>query len=109
MTPAPEHLIARQLEAYNAQDLEAFLACYHADIELFAFPQEQLLQGKAALHERYRTLFSDFPGEQATILHRAVHGVFVIDHEQMKLRPISPTVIYQVEGDLIRRVWLVRG
>lgn len=109
MKGSSEALIARQLEAYNAQDLEAFLACYHADIELFAFPQEPLLQGMTALRERYGTLFSDYPGEQATLLHRAVHGAFVIDHEQMKLRPISPTVIYQVEEGLIRRVWLVRG
>lgn len=105
----PEALIDRQLAAYNAQDLEAFVACYAEDIELFTFPQEPLLKGKAALRERYGDLFRTHPGEQATILHRAVYGHFVADHEQMRLRPIAPTVIYEVIEGLIRRVWLLRA
>lgn len=105
----PEALIERQLAAYNAQDLEAFVACYAEDIELFTFPQEPLLKGKAALRERYGELFRTFPGEQATILHRAVYGNFVADHEQMRIRPSAPTVIYEVLEGLIQRVWLLRA
>ena len=42
MTPAPETVVQRQLDAYNARDLEAFLAVFADDVKpgkVTSFPQ----------------------------------------------------------------------
>ena len=37
-TTLPAALAQRQLDAYNAHDLEAFLACYAYDVEVYELP-----------------------------------------------------------------------
>jgi hypothetical protein len=45
----PEILIQQQLEAYNARDLEGFVATYSEDVELFNFPNSLISKGKDEL------------------------------------------------------------
>ena len=54
--PSIEELASMQLAAYNAADLEAFVACYHKDI-LVLTGDEESLRGRADFRERYRSLF----------------------------------------------------
>src|SRR5262249_17884249 len=56
---AVETLIEKQLDAYNARDLEAFLAFYSDEAELHSLATGPLGKGKADLRKRYSARFSD--------------------------------------------------
>jgi len=107
---APEKLVQRQLEAYNAQNLSAFVATYSDSIEIYRFPNRLNLKGKANLEKSYGELFKKYPQNYATILGRIVQGNTVIDQEKVSGRGDSETrttAIYEVQNGLIRRVWFV--
>jgi hypothetical protein len=105
---AASDVVQKQLEAYNARDLEAFAATYADDVRLFRMPAaEAAVVGKAQLREVYRQRFAS-PGLHADILTRIVLGNKVIDHERVRgirEQPIEALAIYEVEGELIRTVW----
>lgn len=71
---APEKLVQRQLEAYNAQNLSAFVATYSDSIEIYRFPNRLNLKGKANLEKSYGELFKKYPQNYATLLGRIVQG-----------------------------------
>jgi hypothetical protein len=102
-------LAQRQLEAYNARDLEAFLANFSDDVEAFRPPQaEPALAGKAAFGKFYATQRFNLPGLHAEILDRVVMGRIVIDHERItgvRDEPFEMAVVFEVAGGLIRRTW----
>jgi len=101
-------VVQRQLEAYNARDLERFVAAYGDGIRVFRLPSTQpALTGKAAFTEFYRGRFS-VPALHAEILARIVLGNKVIDHERIqriKEHPIEAVAVYEVAEDLIQTVW----
>lgn len=113
MSPA-EALAAQQLAAYNARDIDAFMACYHEDVEAWRLPgHEPLFAGHAAMRERYARLFAEHPDLHCHLVQRIVMPPFAMDQEEVQgLRPEGPvhaTAIYEVEGAHIRRVWFCRG
>ena len=108
-------VVQQQVEAYNSQDLEAFLATYSDDAMITrASTGEVLMQGKDKLRERYGELFRKYPHNRVRIAERRTEGdKIVIDHEIIIGRgPERPDpwdvgwVRYEVEGQLIRRVQL---
>lgn len=109
---SPAALVQRQLDAYNAHDLDAFVATYSEDIELFSLPNpEGRSGGHAMLRDTYGSLFAE-QKPNCRALSRIVEGTFVIDQEFCRFgedRVLRATAIYQVEDGLIRRVWFARG
>lgn len=105
---SPEDIVQAQVEAYNAQDIEAFLACYHPECEFVPWNGEVDLRGHAAFREAYSQLWRRSPRLQARILQRIVVGRHVIDLELMLHHVAGPrdplVVIYETEGAYIRRV-----
>lgn len=112
-TMLPEAVVQKQVEAYNAHDLNAFAACYAQDIEFRTMagtvnPEK----GLAALKKGYGELFKNFSNLRVKILNRITQGAFVIDQEQaegMGPTPITVTAIYEVSGGKIIRVWFIEG
>lgn len=111
----PEAVVQRQLEAYNARDVEAFLATYDPQAELFGFPSQPQARGHAALRAMYAALFARSPQLKATVDKRIVQGSFVIDRERVTGMPGLPegqameaVAIYEVVGGRIRRVWFIQ-
>lgn len=103
----------RQLDAYNARDIEAFVASYTPDIEVFDLPGGACtLAGQAAFRARYAALFAAAPALHCRLLHRITHGRFVVDHEEVTGLPVAERVyavaIYEVVEGLIRRAWFLR-
>jgi hypothetical protein len=80
--PTPESIVQRQLEAYNARDVEALMATYAEDVQQFEYPDILLCSGSAQLRERMTARLSD-PHLHARLIHRAVMGSVVIDHEEV--------------------------
>ena len=109
----PVDLVQRQLEAYNARDLEAFVATYSETIKVFRMPAaEPAIAGKAQLSEIYATQRFNLPGLRAEIVNRIALGNKVIDHERVwgvHARPVEVVAVYEVSGGLIQNVWFFSG
>lgn len=110
----PEAIVQAQLDAYNAHDIDAFLATYADDAQIFEHPAKLLASGLTQLRERYTARFKE-PNLHAIIPKRIVMGNVVIDHEKIaRTFPEGPgtleaVAIYEVQGGKIARVWLVMG
>ena len=113
MTP-PEALIQRQLDAYNARDLDALLACYAPDAEQFTLHGARLAQGHDQMRPRFAARFAE-PNLHATLLHRTVMGNVVVDHEIIRRTfaegpgTVEMLCIYEIENARIRRASFAAG
>ncbi|WP_413672745.1 nuclear transport factor 2 family protein [Massilia cellulosiltytica] len=103
---SPEAVVQRQLDAYNARDLDALLATYAPAARQYALPATLLATGHAEMRPRFATRF-DEPDLHAHLLQRAVMGNIVIDHEVVsRTFPEGPgkvdlVAIYEVVDGLI--------
>ncbi len=115
MKPAfdPEGFAQRQLDAYNARDLERFVAEYTEDVKAFNLGEDKpLVVGKDAFAARYRDSRFNLPGLHAKLVSRMVIGNKVIDQEYVTGMPGGPlevAAIYEVTQRGISKVWFVRG
>ena len=78
----PATIVQRQLDAYNARDVDALLATYAPDARQFAHPATLLASGAADMRERMAQRFAE-PNLHARLLQRVVMGNIVIDHEEV--------------------------
>lgn len=109
----PADAAQRQLDAYNARDLEAFLAAYAPDCTVRSLPAGTvLMEGREAMRERYAALFADHPDVHCVLVHRIEHECFVVDHEHvtgLKADEVVHAVaMYEVRDGLIANVWFLR-
>ncbi|MFM2400249.1 MAG: hypothetical protein RL341_2406 [Pseudomonadota bacterium] len=109
----PEPFVQRQLDAYNARDLERFIAQYTDDVVVYRLPGAQpVLTGKAAFAEHYRRNRFCLPGLHAELVNRMVFGNKVIDQERVhgvEPEPMEVAAIYEVTPAGICTVWFVSG
>ena len=107
----PREIANRQLDLYNARDLEGFCALFAENAVLTDLPSGTVLaSGAAAIRAMYRDRFSN------PKLHCRVHShndiaSMAIDRETVEGLPGGPVdilAIYQVENDLIQSVWFIR-
>ena len=99
----------RQLDAYNAQDLDAYCTFFTDDVIIAGVGGAVTGEGNAALRERYAGAFAKFPNNRADLLGRLVLGNTVIDHERVDrgdgVTPVfEVAAIYTFRGDKIARV-----
>ena len=74
-------LSKRQLEAYNRADLDAFCACYHADVEMLDEAATVLSRGMESFRSRYRERFEKSREVHAVIKARIELGRHIVEHE----------------------------
>jgi hypothetical protein len=113
MSTNPETVVQRQLAAYNAHDIEAYMATFSSDVELFELPgSAPTLSGELAVRVYYADRFSQNPHLRGEVTERMIFGNVVIYREVLHGLQNSESVeivaIYQVEDDLIRRIWFMR-
>ncbi len=116
MPPASDAavVVQRQLEAYNARDLDALLGIYASDAQLFEHPHTLLARGPAELRARFAVRFQE-PNLHAHLMQRIVSGATVIDHERVtRTFPEGPgtvelVMIYEVQDGRISRAWSIAG
>lgn len=112
LTPAA--VVQRQLDAYNAHDVEGILATYAEDAQQFEHPAKLLASGAAQLRERFTLRFAE-PNLHAQLLNRIVMGNTVIDHEIVtRTFPEGPgeielVAIYEVQNGKIAKAWFITG
>ena len=109
-----EAIVQRQLDAYNAHDLDALMAIYADDAQQFEHPAKLLANGAAQIRERFAARFTE-PNLQARLLKRIVAGNMVIDHEQVTRTfpegagKIELVAIYEVQNGRIAKAWFIFG
>lgn len=105
-------IVQGQLDAYNAQDLDAFCGFYAPDAVLATYGGEVMAEGLEAIRARHAKLFADFPQNRARLLYRIVQGQHVIDHEHVERAPGGETFeaapVYSFAGGKIARVDFVK-
>ncbi|WP_409302719.1 nuclear transport factor 2 family protein [Peribacillus sp. SCS-155] len=106
-------LAQRQLDAYNAKDIDAFLEVYSEDVQILDFPSNNLVYtGLEKMRERYAALFEQNPNQNAALKARIAHGSIVIDHEYITGRAngieLEAVAMYEVIGDRIAKVWFIK-
>lgn len=107
-----ESIINSQLEAYKKLDVAGMMPYFHSDIDFFNLSDNRLTEhGLQQVKEKYENFFSLSPNLKFTLLSRKVFKNFVIDHEELvafldRPDPVQAIVIYQIEQNLIRRVWI---
>ena len=110
----PEVVVQRQLDAYNARDVDALLATYADDAQTFEHPSKLLASGSVQLRERFRGRFQE-PNLHAALIKRVVMGNIVVDHEKVtRTFPEGPgtlelMMIYDVQNGRIARAWSIVG
>ena len=110
MKSDPESVVQRQLDAYNARDIEAMMATYTDDAQQFEHPSKLLASGAAQVRERSLVPFQE-PNLHARLLRRIVMGNLVIDHETVtRTFPEGPgrlelVAIYEVQDGRIAKAW----
>jgi imidazolonepropionase-like amidohydrolase len=110
LPPSPETVVRRQVDAYNARDIDAFLSFYADDVVIRSLPSGEVdWDGKEAMRAPYAKRFSENPELNCTITERIVHGDWVVDHELVtgvRDRPrFRAVATYEVRDGLIRNVW----
>ena len=107
----PEAFAQRQLDAYNARDLERFVQEYAEDVVVFRLPDPKpVIVGRAALAAHYRDNRFNLPELHARLVNRMVFGNKVIDQELVVGVPGAPlevAAIYEVSEQGISKVWFV--
>jgi hypothetical protein len=104
--------VERQIELFNAHDLEGFLALFADDVEVAEIPGTGVPTGKARLRELYAARFQANPDLHASAEAQMISGNFVIQKEKIKGRVGKGTLvavtIYQVKAGKIARMWGLR-
>ncbi|WP_298311755.1 nuclear transport factor 2 family protein [uncultured Aquimarina sp.] len=107
---SPEHVVQKQLDAYNTRNIEAFLATYADQVKVYNYPNELTYEGKEKMKSMYAPFFDRTPDLHCEIKNRIVYGNKVIDEELVLIngREIKAVAIYEVENGKISKVTFVR-
>ena len=101
-------LMQGQLDAYNAQDLDAYAAFFTDDVVVGDLNGAVGQRSYAELRERYVKTFAQFPENKAEVLNRVIVGNTVVDHERVVRAPGGETFevvcIYTLRDGKIARV-----
>lgn len=110
----PELVVQRQLDAYNAKDLDAWLATYAEDARQFELHGAPLAVGHKQMRERMAARFEE-PDLHAQLLSRLIMGHVVIDHERVTRNfpegkgTIEMLCVYEVANGAIAKASFALG
>lgn len=110
----PEQVVAAQLDAYNARNIEQFVQYWAEDVQVYQFPNTLLFSGLPELRRRHEARFQE-PDLHAELLHRRVIGNWVFDQERVTRNfpegrgTLEVAAVYDVQEGKIRRAWFVFG
>ncbi|MFD2561380.1 amidohydrolase family protein [Aquimarina rubra] len=106
----PEQIVQRQVNAYNARNIDAFMNTYADDIKIFNFPDELSMSGKEEMRNSFQSMFEKVPNLYCEIKNRIVLGNKVVDREYVRFgeRYSNVIAIYEVENGKISKVTFLR-
>lgn len=112
--PDAEAIVHRQLEAYNARDIEAFMAEWDTDAFHYQFPDTLLARGSTEIRARHVARFKE-AGLHGRLISRASVDNLVVDHEVVSRMfregpgEVDVIAIYEIKADKIAKAWFKHG
>jgi hypothetical protein len=106
--------VEKQLEAYNAHDIDSFMEWWAEDAQYYEFPSRLLANGAAEIRERHVVRFRE-PNLFGRLINRLSVANLVIDQETVtRAFPEGPgevdvIAIYEVENGKIAKAWFKLG
>lgn len=98
-------IVQKQVESYNAGDLEAFVNCYSKDVLVARFPNDTLYVGHASMRKNYSGLSLDRKNDHLVeVVKRITIGNKVVDHEKVTYedgRVQMQVALYEVNNGTI--------
>ena len=98
----------KQLDAYNAQDLDTYVSYFAADCVVSGLNGTPTETSRDAIKARYAKVFAQFPQNKAELKSRIAVGNAVVDHELVIRAPggeqFDIIAIYTFKDGLISRV-----
>lgn len=105
-----EAIVQRNLDAYNARNIDAFMKDYADDVTLYAYPNTLQTEGKDAMRKSYKDWFDRTTDLSALVKKRIVIGNKVIDEEQVTANGevFNAVAIYEIENGKITKVTFIQ-
>ncbi len=106
--------VQRQLEAYNACDIDAFMQWWADDCQYYEFPSRLLANGAAEIRERHVVRVRE-PNLSGRLIHRLSVANLVIDQETVTRTfsegpgEVDVIAVYEVENGKIAKAWFKLG
>jgi uncharacterized protein (TIGR02246 family) len=98
----------KQLDAYNAQDLDTYVSYFAEDCVVGNLNGTPTETSREAIKARYAKAFATFPENKAELKNRIAVGNTVVDHELVIRKPggeqFEIIAIYSFRDGLIARV-----
>jgi uncharacterized protein (TIGR02246 family) len=110
----PEAVVQRQLDAYNARDIERFIETWAPDARYLEHPARLLASGREAIRARHIERFTE-TNLHGKLVKRMVVGNKVVDQEIVTRTfaegpgRIEVIAIYEVDDGLIAQAWFIMG
>ena len=106
---SPEIIVQLQLDAYNARNIDEFVATYSEDIEIYNSKGELTMKGHEQLREVYERFFNNTPNLHCLIEKRIVINNKVIDKEKVTAgnKIIHAVALYEVADNKIKKVTFI--
>ncbi|GAB1597189.1 nuclear transport factor 2 family protein [Lysobacter claricitrinus] len=79
------NVVQEQLDAYNARDLERFLACYAENVVVAGADGAAMMTGLEEMRAVYSALFANSPNLRAELGARFQAGRYVVDEERVSV------------------------
>ncbi len=109
-----EQPVQRQLDAYNARDIDAFMPWWSEDCRCYEFPDRLLARGAAEIRARHLARFQE-PNLHGQLIRRIVVANLVVDQEIVtRSFPDGPgevdvVAIYEIAEGRIANAWFRMG
>ncbi len=106
--------VQKQLEAYNARDIDAFMVWWADDCQYYEFPSRLLASGTAEIRERHISRFKE-PNLHGRLIKRIIVANVVVDQETVTRTfsngpgEVDVAAIYEVTEGKIARAWFKMG
>lgn len=108
----PEQVVQRQLNAYNARNIEEFLATFSEKVEIYNYPNTLSMKGREQMRKIYAPMFKRAKSLHCKIVNRITLGNKVVDSESVifdpKRKPARVIAVYTVQKGLITKVTFIR-
>jgi hypothetical protein len=107
-------IVQQLLDAYNARNIDAFMAMWASDARYFEHPSKLLASGAAEIRARHILRFKE-PNLFGNLVMRMVVGNKVVDQEIVtRTFPegtgrIDVIAIYELKGNKIANAWFILG
>jgi len=100
----PSKIVQKQVDSFNAGDLDAFVHCYSENVLVSNYPKDTLYVGHTKMRNNYKGLSPNTKTYNVEVLKRITIGNKVIDHEKVMRNgefQQFQVAIYEVDNGLI--------